>query len=133
VSGGLVLIAGLALTAPLADDWGVGHIAWCLAVIGLGLGIFNGPNMTAVLGGARPDQRPTASAGSGLARSVAFACGPLVATAAWSASGYQTTGMRLALVLAIALCLAATTLMLGLPRPRQRREAGAAELTVATS
>jgi MFS family permease len=123
VSGGLILVVGLTLIAPLGDDWGVADLVWRLALIGVGLGIFNGPNMTAILGAAQPDQRPTASAGSGLARSLAFACGPLLATAAWSASDYQTEGMRLALVLGIALCLAGTALVLGFPRGRERRQA----------
>jgi MFS transporter, DHA2 family, multidrug resistance protein len=111
VAGALLLTAGLILTLPLSGSWQPIDLAWRLSVIGAGLGMFNGPNQTALLFAAPASQRATVSAASGLARSLAFATGPLVATTAWGATGYQPAGMRYGIAVAVALAVAAATLL----------------------
>jgi MFS family permease len=111
IAGALVLGTGLALTAPLKPDWQPLDLAWRLAVVGIGLGVFNGPNQTAIIAAARTGEHATASAASGLARSLAFGAGPLVATTAWALSGYQPAGMRVAVSLAVVLCAAAALIV----------------------
>jgi MFS family permease len=116
VAGAVVLGVGLALTLPLRPDWQPLDLAWRLAVVGIGLGLFNGPNQTAIIAGAAVGEQATASAASGLARSLAFSGGPLLATTAWAASGYHASGMRVGLGFGIALCMAGALLAAGVLR-----------------
>jgi MFS family permease len=111
LAGALLLTAGLILTAPLSGSWQPTDLAWRLSIIGAGLGLFNGPNQTALLVAAPASQRATVSAASGLARSLAFATGPLVATTAWGAAGYQPVGMRYGIAAAVALGAATVALV----------------------
>jgi MFS family permease len=126
VAGALVLGVGLALTLPLKPDWDPLDLAWRLGVVGIGVGLFNGPNQTAIIAGAAAGERATASAASGLARSLAFSGGPLLATTAWAASGYQAAGMRIGLGLAFALCVAAALLAAGVLRAGHSEQAAVA-------
>ena len=119
-AGALVLAVGLALTVPLQASWEPLDLAWRLAVVGIGLGVFNGPNQTAIIAAARAGEQATASAASGLARSLAFGGGPLLATTAWALSGFQPSGMRVGLGLAIALCLAAALIATSAVRGERR-------------
>ncbi len=120
-AGALLLAVGLALTLPLAPDWEPLDLVWRLAIVGIGLGVFNGPKKTAIIGAARAGEQATASAASGLARSLAFAGGPLLATTAWAMRGYQPSGMRLGLGLAIALCAAAAVIAVSAARSERSR------------
>jgi DHA2 family multidrug resistance protein-like MFS transporter len=116
VIGALALCAGMIATVPLSSSWQPFDLIWRLALIGAGLGLFNGPNQTAIMVAAPDGQQATASAASGLARSLAFAAGPLLATTAWGLSSYETVGMRFGLAAALVLCAAAVAVISGLGR-----------------
>jgi MFS family permease len=126
VAGAIVLTAGVALILPLASSWHPLDLAWRLAVAGVGMGLFNGPNGTAVMSAVSPTDRAAASGASGLARSLAFTTGPVLASALWTLSGYRTSGMRDGLVLALALSFGALLVTLGASLGRICRRAIAA-------
>ncbi len=72
---------------------------WRLAVIGVGLGLFAGPNMAVAMQQAPRHLLAATGATTSLARSLAFALGPAVATIPWALSAYSQNGMRQAAVL----------------------------------
>jgi DHA2 family multidrug resistance protein-like MFS transporter len=116
VGGAVVLGAGVALTVSLNPGWGPLDLAWRLAIVGIGMGAFNGPNQTAIIAAASAGDQATAGAASGLARSLGFACGPLLATTAWAVSGYEPSGMRVGIGVATALCVAVALVTISTPR-----------------
>lgn len=88
---------GLLFLLPLDPDWHPGDVVWRLGVIGLGMGLFAGPNQSAIMGSAPARLAGTAGALSGLARNLGFAFGPALATAVWAAGGSGLRGMRISL------------------------------------
>ncbi|MFN8532937.1 MAG: DHA2 family efflux MFS transporter permease subunit [Dehalococcoidia bacterium] len=73
VAGGLFLLGGLSADASGLD------VAWRLAIIGLGIGLFTTPNNTAALSSVPENQRATASALTGAVRNVGMAVGVALA------------------------------------------------------
>ncbi|TMC02221.1 MAG: MFS transporter [Chloroflexi bacterium] len=109
--GTAVIATGLVLISPLSGGWQPADLAWRLALVGIGMGLFAGPNMVVAMRHAPGHLLGTAGAATGLARSLAFALGPAVVTVPWALTGYSITGMRAAAVLAVAsvtLAFAAT-------------------------
>lgn len=121
VVGTLVIAAGLALAAPLPQTWQPADFGWRLGVIGVGLGLFAGPNMAAAMQQAPRHLLATAGATTSLARSLAFALGPALATIPWALSDYSESGMRQAAVLGAALA-ALGVLVRGVGAMRDRRK-----------
>ncbi|GIG69663.1 hypothetical protein [Phytomonospora endophytica] len=102
MSGALVSALGIALTVGLDTSWQVGDLAWRLAVIGLGYGLFAAANQTVAMASAPDDLIGTVSAATSLFRQIGIASGPALATIVWARSGYEPAGMRVALLLALA-------------------------------
>jgi MFS family permease len=108
VSGVVVLTVDLALTVfvtPSAID-----VAWRLAIVGVGAGLFGGPVMTLAMDAAPAHLLGLSGASMSTFRQIGLALGPTVATAAWASTGYSVTGMRIAFgcaVLFAAVSLAA--------------------------
>src|SRR5262249_44282128 len=71
--GTAVIAMGLGLIAPLSGSWHPVDLGWRLAVVGIGLGLFAGPNMAAAMQQAPRHLLATAGATTSLARSLAFA------------------------------------------------------------
>jgi MFS family permease len=127
VLGTLVIAGGLALVAPLAGSWQPFDLGWRLAVVGVGLGLFAGPNMAAAMEQAPRHLLATAGATTSLARSLAFALGPALATIPWALSAYTAAGMREAVALGAGLAaLAAFGRVLSLVRRRGASSASTA-------
>jgi MFS family permease len=120
VVGTLVIATGLALAAPLAGSWRPVDLGWRLAVIGVGLGLFAGPNMAVAMQQAPRHLLATAGATTSLARSLAFALGPAVATIPWALSAYSQSGMRQAAALCAGVA-ALSALVKGVSAVRGRR------------
>lgn len=68
VAGTVVVVAGLLLLVPLGGQWSAIDVAWRLAVLGIGLGLFNTPNMTMAMSSAPAVLLGTAGASISLAR-----------------------------------------------------------------
>lgn len=105
LTGATVTATGLLLLVPLDTDWTPADISWRLALAGAGMGFNGGPVQAMVMSAAAPKQLATAGSAVQLARSLGFALGPALATAA-ALVGTGTTAVRAGLVLAT---LAATT------------------------
>ena len=95
--------AGLLLLVPLDPRWSLADVAWRLGLLGLGLGLFAGPNQSATMGFASRQVMGTVSGLSGLGRNLGFALGPALATIVWTASGSGLSGLRAGLVLLVAV------------------------------
>ena len=120
VVGTLVIAAGLVLAAPLAASWHPVDIGWRLAVIGVGLGLFAGPNLAVAMQEAPRHLLVTTGATTSLARSLAFALGPAVATIPWALSAYSLSGMRQAVGLCAGV-VALSALVRGVSAIRNRQ------------
>ncbi len=95
--------AGLLLLVPLDTRWSLADVAWRLGLLGLGMGLFAGPNQSAVMGFAPRQVMGTVSGLSGLGRNLGFALGPALATIVWTVSGSGLSGIRAGLVLMVAV------------------------------
>jgi MFS family permease len=118
--GTLVIAAGLALVAPLGAGWHPLDLAWRLGVVGIGLGLFVGPNSAVVMQQAPRHLFATTGGAIGLARSLAFALGPAIVAIPWALAAYSQAGMRTAADLTVgAAALGAAATLLGLARRRR--------------
>ena len=113
VIGTLVIALGLVLLAPLSNAWQPLDLSWRLAVVGVGIGLFAGPNMAVAMQQAPAHLLGTAGAATSLARSLAFALGPALATVPWALSDYNLAGMREAAVVSVAAAALALTVTMG--------------------
>ncbi|GGU91967.1 hypothetical protein GCM10010260_28140 [Streptomyces filipinensis] len=117
VTGAALTATGLLLLLSLGADWSPAAVAWRLAVAGIGMGLNGGPTQALVMGAAPPDRIAAVGSTVQLARSLGFALGPALATAAWGITG-PAAGARAALALAAtAACLAVPLLALPGRRP----------------
>lgn len=114
--GGAIMVGGVLSLLGIDDGANAWSLSWRMAWIGLGMAVFNSPNLTAILRAAPGSQAGTAGGISTVARTVGNAVGPAVAALAWSLGGGGLTGFR-AGVLALSvlvfcgmLALAATAL-----------------------
>ena len=98
-------------------------LSWRLTLVGLGMGLFSGPNQTTIMNLAPRHALATAGAATALTRSLGFALGPALCTLIWAASGYSATGLKMALLLPVSTAAAAgITLGAGKPASRRRHQ-----------
>nr|BEK69353.1 MFS transporter HzmC [Kitasatospora purpeofusca] len=100
LTGAAVTAVGLLLLVPVDTDWSAVDIAWRLAVAGVGMGLNGGPVQALVMSSAPPDQFATAGSAVQLARSLGFALGPALGTAAALYGTTEVAGIRAGLTLA---------------------------------
>jgi MFS family permease len=103
LAGVALVVVGLMLLVPLGEDWPPIGVAWRLAIVGLGFGLFVTPVQAMALSIAPPDLLATTSASTNLARHVGLALGPAIGTAAWAVGSYTVAGMRAGVAVACAL------------------------------
>jgi MFS family permease len=97
LAGAAIATAGIALIIPLGEDWQPIDLAWRLALVGLGGGLFNGPNLAAAMAATPRNLLATAAASTSLARQLGLALGPALATTIWALSNYTSHGLRMVL------------------------------------
>jgi NAD(P)H:quinone oxidoreductase type IV len=129
LAGAAVMIAGLALVAPLGGSWHPLDLAWRLAAIGIGFGLFVTPVQAIALARAPRELVATTSATTSLARQLGIAAGPALGTAVWAASGYQPAGMRVAVAVAAAIGAVALASLVPAPARARRRSHAPAHTT----
>ncbi|MEU8087849.1 MFS transporter [Micromonospora sp. NPDC049101] len=83
VLGALLLLAGAVLMLPAGPTWGVGDVAWRLALVGAGTGLIASSTQTAVMTSTPPQLGATAGALSALVLNLGFAVGPAASALAW--------------------------------------------------
>ncbi len=84
--GLLLLCAGMVMLAMLAHDASVPDIAWRLALCGAGFGLFQAPNMNAIMSSAPPERSGGASGIVATARMLGQALGAALAAACFGLS-----------------------------------------------
>ncbi|MFF3109487.1 MFS transporter [Kitasatospora sp. NPDC057904] len=120
LSGAAVTTLGLLLLLPLNGGWTNADIAWRLALAGAGMGLNGGPTQALVMTASPPGRLATAGSAVQLARSLGFALGPALATAATLAGDRATTGTRAGIALAV-LAAASAVALLALHHHRAHR------------
>ncbi|MER6302398.1 MFS transporter [Kitasatospora sp. NPDC001539] len=118
LTGAAVTTVGLALLVPVGADWSAPGIAARLAVAGAGMGLNGGPTQALVMSASPPAKLATAGSTVQLARSLGFALGPALATAAALAGDRATTGTRSGIALAAAVAATAVLLLALHRRPQ---------------
>jgi MFS family permease len=116
LAGACVLAFGVVLSAPLDAGWRPLDLAWRLAVVGAGFGLFVTPVQTIALTSAPRELLATTSASTNLARQIGIALGPALATAIWAAAGFTPGGMRAAVAAAAAIGAVAVVALVRAPR-----------------
>jgi MFS family permease len=97
--GAGVMVLGLALLVfASASPW---DIAWRLAVVGAGFGLFNGQLQVFLMGNAPGEQLGLTAATSNLVRQVGIAAGSATGAALWTVAG--TSAMRTGVLVALGL------------------------------
>ncbi len=81
---GLLLIGSLMLTLVAQSHTSVLDLAWRLLLIGMGIGLFTGPNQTLLMSVGARETMGAASALSNLGSRLASVCGPLVMGFTWT-------------------------------------------------
>ncbi|MFD5430630.1 MFS transporter [Kitasatospora sp. NPDC127067] len=111
LTGAAVTALGLALLAPLDPSWSALDIAARLALAGAGMGLNGGPTQALVMSASPPGKLATAGSAVQLARSLGFALGPGLGTAAALAAPHDTTGTRAGIALAALVAATAVALL----------------------
>jgi len=91
--GATLILAGIALMAPLDPHWSTLAIGWRLALTGLGFGLFTPANGVATMSAAPRDHIGVAGALTNTARFLGFSLGPTIAAALWSPGLRGAAGM----------------------------------------
>ena len=95
---GLALLGvGMALLAVLPATPGVANIVWRMAICGLGFGLFQTPNMRALMSSAPPGRSGSASGIVATARLTGQTIGAALAALCFSLAGHQGAALALAL------------------------------------
>lgn len=121
LAGTVVTLAGTISLLLLGADPEPLDVAWRLAVVGVGTGLFAGPNAAAILTATPPAQRGTASGVTSLLRTLGFALGPALGALAWTIAGGGSEGFALGVaVLAAAAAVGAAATLARVVTPSQR-------------
>ncbi|MFF3375355.1 MFS transporter [Streptomyces sp. NPDC002680] len=124
ITGATVATVGLLLLLPLDEGWQPADVAWRLAVIGAGVGLFTAPNQTTLMSNAPKQMMATVGAGSSLIRQLGLSLGPALATLTWALNDYRTSGMRIGLGVAVVAALIAGVSAARRPRPAMETSHG---------
>lgn len=131
VGGVTVLIGGLFLLSCLGLDSTNLYIAGCLVVIGVGIGVFNTPNSSALMGSVRPDQRSVTSSLLATTRNIGMSTGIALSTSLFAyfqvvyanVSGPQAFLLSYQNVIYVAMGLAFVSLLFSVLRDKKRSSA----------
>lgn len=99
LAGATMVLVGYAGLLLLGPDPGPVDVAWRLALVGIGNGLFAGPNSAAILAATPPERTGTASGMSSLMRTLGFAVGPAVGALAWTLTGGGIAGFSTGVVI----------------------------------
>ncbi len=88
-----VLMGGLFLLSRLEVSSSNMYIAVCLVVVGTGVGVFNTPNSSALMGSVRPDQRAVTSSILGTTRNIGMSIGVALSTALFTFHQLANVGL----------------------------------------
>lgn len=93
VTGLLVSMVGLYITAQLNIDSTPGFIILCLSLLGMGNGIFNTPNSSALMGSVKEEQRAVTSSILGTTRNIGMSLGVALSTTLFAYFQTKNSGL----------------------------------------
>ncbi|EFH82992.1 MFS transporter [Ktedonobacter racemifer] len=106
LAGSGLLLAGLILLSlVLARPTLVVDIAWRLLLVGLGMGLFNGPNQTLLMSAGTQEMMGAASALSNLSSRIGSVFGPLIISVLWLFLSDPALQMRMGILVVTALAV----------------------------
>lgn len=131
VGGVAVLIGGLFLLSHLGLDSTNAYIVICLVVIGVGIGVFNTPNSSALMGSVKPEQRAVTSSILATTRNIGMTTGVALSTSLFayyqfqyaSAGGRQAFLSSYQIVIYVAMALAFVSLSFSVFRDKKKLSA----------
>lgn len=94
LAGGVVSVAGMLTMLGLGPNASLADLAWRLALVGIGAGLFNPAINTAVLAATPGDMAGTAGGISMTVRMIATAMAPAAAALSWTTAGGGMPGFR---------------------------------------
>jgi MFS family permease len=94
LAGAVLTLTGVLALALLGTDPHPVDVAWRLALIGVGQGLFAGPNSAAILAATPQSMAGTAGGVTALFRTLGFTLGPALGALAWSATGAGDVAFR---------------------------------------
>ncbi len=104
LAGVTLLLVGVSiLTLAVGHPTSGPDLVWRLLLVGLGMGLFNGPNQTLLMSIGSRETMGAASALSGMGRNIGFVCGPLIVSIAWSFLGGTVAQMVGGMLLLVGL------------------------------
>ncbi|WND39738.1 MFS transporter [Streptomyces sp. BB1-1-1] len=92
--GGALTVAALLPMLTLAPDAGLTDLAWRMVLLGIGMALFNSPNMTAILDATPDNHAGTVGGLTNLARTLGTTLGPALAALGWTLGSGGTSGFR---------------------------------------
>src|SRR5947209_16620626 len=102
---GLVLVGSLLLSLMLVHPTSVFDLTWRLLLVGIGMGLFNGPNQTLLMSAGTKETMGAASALSNLSARLGSVFGPLLLSIIWSFLPSSTLHMSAGGVVFVALAV----------------------------
>lgn len=117
VAGAVVTMAGTLSLLTLGPNATVGDAALLLAVVGIGNGLFAGPNSAAILAATPPELTGTSSGVTALMRTMGFSLGPAIGALSWTVASGGTAAFHLGLIVLSAAAAVAVIATLA-DRPR---------------
>ena len=102
---GLVLVGVLLLSLVLVHPTSVFDLTWRLLLVGIGMGLFNGPNQTLLMSAGTKETMGAASALSNLSARLGSVFGPLLLSIIWSLLPGSTLHMSAGGVVFVALAV----------------------------
>jgi len=93
-AGAFVTLAGTLALLQLGADARPADVAWRLALLGIGSGLFSGPVHNLVLAATPPDMTATSGGVTALFRTFGLAIGPATGALSWSLTGGGMTGFH---------------------------------------
>ncbi|MFD3893353.1 MFS transporter [Streptomyces cellulosae] len=94
LGGAALMTAGVVLLLMADGAWATWDIAWRLAVIGAGFGLFNGQNQVLAMGNTPPDRLGMTAGTTNLVRQLGVAFGSALGALVWAASDDGVTAFR---------------------------------------
>ncbi|MBE3561399.1 MAG: MFS transporter [Ktedonobacteraceae bacterium] len=116
---GLILVGALMLSLALMQATSALDLSWRLLLVGVGLGLFNGPNQTLLMSAGTRETMGAASALSNLSARLGSVLGPLLLGAAWFV--LPATAMQMSIGVVVLVTLSASNVLCAwLVRPETR-------------
>ncbi|MET9179609.1 MFS transporter [Kitasatospora aureofaciens] len=118
LTGAVVTTCGLALLVPVDSGWSTLGVAARLALAGAGMGLNGGPTQALVMTASPPGKLATAGSAVQLSRSLGFALGPALGTAAAVAGDRPGAAAHAGIAVAALVAATAVVLLARYRRPR---------------